>query len=424
MRIRSTLNFTFAFLVLVVGAVAQEQPKNTLTSTQQNLIDEKRAWVKEVEAGDYFFWERFFRRLENKREFPMPTEWYVPSALVEGGINMPLPVAIPTQRTIPASAFKQIEDYAFARQTGALLVMRNGVIEYEKYAEGEHAGSLLPVRSFTKGLPSLLIGISIGEGKISSLDDPIGNYIDEWKSDPRGKITIRQLLHMASGLESVPLAYVPGNKNLLLSEGSDVNKVTLTFARVGEPDTVWALNQVDSQLLGMIVERATGVTFTQYLSARLWRRIGAQTATLNLDGKAGAARTFCCMRAIAADWLRVGQLIANKGRWGDQQVIPRSYVEEMVKPSPANPYMGLHLWLGWKEGAAQQQSAAGTPLIIPHANPYAADDVVYFSGGSSILTWIVPSQKLVIVRWGYDVEDWDTSRIPNVIIRSLTGARK
>lgn len=422
-RANLRLAVTFAGLLTAAGSASAQAPAPpTLSPEQQKLIEEKRAWVREVEAGDYFFWERFFRRLDNPREFPMPEEWYVPSVLVEGGTNAPIPVV--ERPTISAAALRQIDDYAFARQTGALLVMRNGKIEYQKYAEGKHAGSLLPVRSFTKTLPSLLIGIAIGEGRIKSLDEPVETYIGEWKGDPRGAVTIRQFLHMASGLESVPLRYVPGNKNLLLAEGSDVNAVALSFAKTAEPDTTWALNQVDSQILGLIVERATNTPFAQYLSEKLWRPLGANTATLNLDGKAGRARTFCCMRSVALDWLRVGRMIADGGRWNGVQVVPAAYIAEMAKPSPANPYMGLHLWLGWKKGEPARRSAQGTPLMIPHANPYAADDVIYLLGGSSMLTWIVPSLDLVIMRWGDDPKDWDTSFIPNAVIRDLQSRKQ
>ena len=166
--------------------------------------------------------------------------------LVEGQQKGELPRATAKSRRISDAAWKKAVDWAFPRNTYALIAMRNGAIEHEQWAEGYFPGQMLPVRSFTKTLPSLLIGIAIGEGKIRSIDEPVSNYLAEWKDDPRGRITIRQFLTMSSGLAGLDRTREGGPTGFVtqLTDGADVYKAALAFPKVAEPDTVFGLNQV------------------------------------------------------------------------------------------------------------------------------------------------------------------------------------
>ena len=376
-------------------------------------LEEQREWVAEVQKQDYFFWERFFYRLDNPGEFPLPQEWYRPGELVPGEPGAPFPVRPAADRRLSRATIDAIDRYALPRRTGALYVAHEGQIDHQAFGEGFHAGSLVAVRSITKSLNALLVGIAIEDGHIGSVDDPIGKYLSEWSEDARGDITIRQVLHMASGLETVPLSIEPGNKTVRLAEGSDVFAAALAYEKSGPPDRRWSLNQADTQLLGMIIERATGRRFAHYLSEEIWRPMGLGTATVNVDGKYGNARTFCCMRARSEDILKIGQMMIDGGRWRGRQIVPAWWIGEMLKPSPANPKFGLHTFLGW--GPDEEK-----PAIAPaHEEPYRVDGVFYFLGGLSSTLWMIPSQDLVIFRWGDDPPDWDASRVPNLVLDDL-----
>lgn len=380
-------------------------------------------WVQENRDA-FFFWSRFEDLLANPQEFPKPPSFYNPNVLVEGQQKGELPRAAKGRQSISAATWQQAVDWAFPRNTYALIVMRKGVIEHEQWAEGYWPGQMLPVRSFTKSLSSLLIGIAIGEGRIRSVDEPVATYLTEWKDDPRGKITIRQFLTMSSGLAGLDRTRDGGPRSpvVQLTDGADVWRAVSLFPKVAEPDTVFGLNQVDSQVLGIVVERATGRPFADYLSEKLWRPLGAGTATLNVDAH-GHARTLCCMRSALSDWLRVGQMIAQQGRFNGVQVVPASYVAEMLRPSKLNPYHGLHVWLGWRPGTAEVKSPDGRGLWqMPTSKPYLVDDVAYLMGGGFMTTWIVPSQDLVILRWGFEPPKelgWDNSYVPNLLLADL-----
>ena len=158
---------------LLAGLAALAAP------AEQAKID----WVRE-NRDEFFFWSRYEDLLANPAEFPKPLSFYNPNVLVDGEQKGELPRAQAGRQSISPEAWQKAVDWAFARNTHALLVMRNGVIEYEKWADGFHRGQMLPVRSFTKTLSSLLIGIAIGEGRIRSIDEPVGNYLNAVNRHP------------------------------------------------------------------------------------------------------------------------------------------------------------------------------------------------------------------------------------------------
>ena len=382
-------------------------------TTEDQDLAERRAWVAEVEAEDYFYWSRFFYRLDNPGEFPLPTDWYRPGEMVLGAPGPLLPERPASERRLSQETRDALDAYLAPRKTGAFYVMHEGQIEHAFFGNGFHEGSLLAIRSITKSINSLLIGIAIEQGYIASADEPIGTYLTEWQDDPRGDITVRQVLHMSTGLETIRLRAEPDNKVMQLAEGSDVYAASFAFEMTGTPDTQWTLNQVDSQLLGMIIERATGKRFADYLSEVMWRPMGLGTATVNLDGKRGMARTFCCMRARAMDVAKIGQMVLDGGRWNGQQIVPEAWIDEIRVPSPANPQFGLHIFLGWNPDDPKPQ------MIRNQEEPYAVPGVFFFMGGASIVLWMIPSEDLVIFRWGDDPEDWEASYLPNLIIEDL-----
>lgn len=406
-RIARSVASTDAF---AVAKSAEPDPEHA------RLLRDKREWVREVERGDYFFWERFIQRVDNPREFPMPPEWYRPSELVIGEPSAPLPVRTAGSRRLSKTAQRRLRDYLMPRETGAFYVMHAGEIDFQMFDAATHPGSLLAIRSLTKLLPALLVGIAIEEGTIAGVDERVSTYLHEWKGDPRGEIRIRQLLRMTSGLEASPIRSDPNSKGLLLAEGSNVNAVALSFAKIREPDETWLLNNADTQLLGLIIERATGRRYADYLSERIWRPMGLNTATLNLDGKTGEARTFCCMRTQASDWLKLGYMMMHDGRWAGQQIVPAAWLSMLLEPVPGNPKAGSHVLLGWNPG--EPKPAFPMP---PYREPFRVPGVFFMAGGISIGLWMVPSHDLVIFRWGNDPPDWDTSAAPNMVLDGWRG---
>jgi CubicO group peptidase (beta-lactamase class C family) len=135
------------------------------------------------------------------------------------------------------------------------------------------------------------------------------------------------------------------------------------------------------------------------------------------------ARVMCCMRATARDWVRLGVLMVQDGRWHGKQVLPGNWVRTMATPSPRNPSHGLGLWLG-SPYVAKRSFFEGQPGILPQSAPFLAPDVRMMEGGGFRVIYIVPSAQLVIFRHGPTVNDWDHAYLVNSILRRLPAYRR
>jgi CubicO group peptidase (beta-lactamase class C family) len=209
---------------------------------------------------------------------------------------------------------------------------------------------------------------------------------------------------MSSGLQPSGSPVNPWSAGAHERFGPNIAGWQLRQQLVGRPGLTWADQPADSQLLALVIERATKQRYAEYLSVALWRRLGAADAWLWLDRPGGTAHADCCLLARQGDWIRLGELLANGGRYqGDEVVTPR-WLPQLLTPAPGNPTYGSYL----KVKAGKTSEA------------YAAPDVFLVEGRGNRM-WLVPSMALVMLRTGDSLRaGWDDSRIPNLIIR---GAR-
>ncbi|MEI9911724.1 MAG: serine hydrolase [Bacteroidota bacterium] len=156
-------------------------------------------------------------------------------------------------------------------KTVAVVVIKNGSLLYEKYWDGYSDSSLSNSFSMAKSITSLLIGAAIKEGKIRSVDEAVSNYLPEFKEGLAAKLIIKDLLTMTSG-SNWDEAYV--NPFSVTTEGyygSNLYK-TATGVKINrEPGTHYYYKSGDTELLGLIVEKATGKSLSQYASEKLWQ---------------------------------------------------------------------------------------------------------------------------------------------------------
>jgi len=228
------------------------------------------------------------------------------------------------------SRFKTFLDTNLAHsQTYSFLIIRNDSILYENYWNEQTPQSLLPAFSVAKSFVATLISIAHTEGKIKSLQDPITNYIPElYKRDPRFfSITIQHLLDMRSGIKSNEDYYNPNSDVLKLGFGSNIWSV-IKKIKIEQPTGEFDYKSVNTQLLAIILERATGVKTQQYMQEKLWEPIGMESnATWNIDSKkTRMVRAFCCINMVTRDYAKLGRLYLNNGNWNGAQIIPASFV--------------------------------------------------------------------------------------------------
>jgi CubicO group peptidase (beta-lactamase class C family) len=317
---------------------------------------------------------------------------YTPRIVLPGRSQPAAPRENPVEEKLDVSALQAASDYAEARQSKSLIITRHGYIVFERYWQGSTFDTVVDSRGLGRVLASLTAGVAIDERKIAWPDEPVGYLIPAWSKDPRGVITVRNLLQMSSGLGSSTPAY--GTTRVLdMSLGAP-------------PGTRWLDQNADPDLLGQVIHRATGRSYADYVSEAIWARIGAGDASLWLDNQGGEPHVDTGFFARQSDWLRVAELLLNNGNYQGDEVISPRWVPELLKPSRSNPNYGSYVRLGLHPA--------------PGASPYATRDVLMVEGGGNRM-WLVPSLQLAILRTGSQLAgDWDDGRIPNLVIR---GAR-
>ncbi|RZL30794.1 MAG: class C beta-lactamase-related serine hydrolase, partial [Rubrivivax sp.] len=346
--------------------------------------------------------------------FDKPQQW--PAERVAGGGATALPrrasACLNDATLAPALAeIQRLKSYSF-------LVWRDGAIEVEYYAPGFNADTRAEPASMHKSVVGILVGQAIADGAIPSLQTPVSRWLKEWANDPRGAITVEQLLQMASGLAPLPFDLKPGSAYSRALYGADSTAVPLAAELSDAPGSRFNYASGISQLLGLIIERATGQRYANYLSKRLWQPLGAQDAWVTLDHPGGLARTSSALFARPEDWLRLGLLFAQQGRAdvnaGGKPVVDPAWLKAMSAPSAANPNYGYQLWRGSPHAPRRGYNSA-TPATVPAAQPFLAEDMVYFDGAGAQRVYVSPTEKLVIVRLGAGVFDWDDSLVPNLV---------
>lgn len=408
------------------AAGAEEQPNTRMTAEE---IQAKVDWVNEVEAEDFHFWRRW-RDQPDQAAFRQPQTWYNPMILVDGGVSQPFfPSTGPDEpATIDPEAIAAASSYAMERETQAFMIYHKGKIRHAEFMEGFHESSPISSHSWVKTLHGIVAGFALADGDIESLDDPIENYIHEWKDDPRGQITVRQVLHNTTGLEppfgDIGQAPQPYSKSMQLVEGSDIYGTVLSFELAEQPGASFAHNNPNTQLAGMIIHRATGRNFAHYLGEKLWRPLGAQRGAMRLDGLEGNVISYCCFLSAPADWMRIAHLLMNGGRLPDgAQLLPDGWVDEMLTGSEPNPNYGFQIWTD-AVYMERRPYYPGMPTRFAnyHSEPFAVDDLFYLDGGGKVRVWISPKLDLIVLRMGYpppQAKGFDEAIIPNTIIRGI-----
>ena len=351
-------------------------------------------------------WTYIRRMREHPANSILNVDWYRPKEAVPG---IARPVALPSAEGRDPDAIGEAARLAESKNAAALLVVHNGRIVLERHWHGHRPGDWTNSASMAKSITALLIGIALDEGKISSLDDPAAKWIPAWRNDSRRRITLRHLLQMHAGLKPMGEYEDPFSDASYLALGTNSRYVVDNVPAVVEPGKRFDYNNVNFQALGVVLEAATGRRYAEFLSEKLWKPIGAGDAAVWLDREGGTARAFGYIFASPTDWARLGLLFLNEGQCEGRSVIPRSYLREMLKPSPTEPTYGLGIWLANDEHQRRENEA-----------PFDAAGIFYLDGRYKQRVYMIPSHKVVIVRVGENARGWEESALPNAVMRGLS----
>jgi len=282
-------------------------------------------------------------------------------------------------------------------QTVGFLVIKNNKLLYENYWGGFDKHHTTNSFSAVKSLVSLLIGIAVDEGRIGSIDDRVGAYLEEFNNNGKEAITIRHLLTMSSGLNWSESGANPFSNTAEAYYGKDLVGLISGLEAISPPGIEFKYQSGNTQILGFLLEAATQQTIAEYTEKTIWGKIGAEDdAYWNLDDENGRAKAFCCFYSTPRDYAKLGQLIINKGVWNGLRVVPADYIEECFIPADINDNgkplarYGLHWWV----------------------LNYNGLDICYARGISGQYVIAIPSEGIVIVRTGWKREKVDGTGHP------------
>lgn len=268
------------------------------------------------------------------------------------------------------------------------FVAKDGEVLWEYYWGDYSAESHTNSFSMAKSVVTMLLGKAIEQGYIKSLDQPITDFLPEFKDDELGKkCTIGDLSAMTSGFDWVEDYYHPFDDTAKAYYGNNIEKQMLSKEFNKEPGKHFDYTSGTTQLLGIILERAVGISMSQYLQEEFWQPLGMENdAYWSKDRKNGMEKAYCCLNSNVRDFAKLGQLLLQKGNWNGRQILDSAFVEKMVTPN----YKAFH-----KDEPARYGYSIWTD--------YEHEPNFYgMMGHLGQRVIVIPSENLVIVRLGHE----------------------
>ncbi|MDQ0463188.1 CubicO group peptidase (beta-lactamase class C family) [Caulobacter ginsengisoli] len=299
------------------------------------------------------------------------------------------------------------EAAAHLGETQAVVIIQGGRLIFERYGQGRGPDDTCHSWSKAKSITQALVGLLVGDGK---LDIHAPADVPEWRGagDPRGAITLDQLLRMSSGLKFTEI-YLPDQGSdvieMLFGKGKDdVAGFAAAFPLEHAPNSFWSYSSGTSNIASRCAARALGASgadFEAFMRARLFEPLG-MTSPLPRFDEAGTfiGSSFCF--ATPRDFARFGLLYLRDGVWEGRRLLPEGWVDYARTPTPQNPDglddpYGAHWWLG-----------------IAGPGSFSAN------GYDGQFTVVVPDLDMVIVRHG--ATPMDLKQNLPVWIRALADA--
>lgn len=316
-----------------------------------------------------------------------PEKVFSSKKIKQSGPVWDLPVGTPMDPDKVRYTFKgqsySIAQYLEKTRTTGLLVLKDGKIVFEKYQYDRKPTNRFLSFSMAKTITAMLVGIALQDGLIKSLDDTAATYVPELAQSAYGKVTIRQLLTMTTGVKwNDEVSGTSSSDMLQLNEchmrhrGCESSLALLAAHKefASEPGARFSYSGGDTMVLGHVLRAATKQDVTRFTQDHLWNRLGAEADAAWMVDRQGVENVFGHFSATLRDFARLGLLMANKGTArGDQQVLVPTYWQEMTtpqlpasRPKVATGYFGYgyQLWLDPKPGVFCFRGLKGQAIYV------------------------------------------------------------
>jgi len=265
-------------------------------------------------------------------------------ALTASDLPLPFPATTPTVdfARLPVKPRREepevpLADLLAGSGTTALVILNGGHLAWEHYPNNGSRERANRCFSVTKSITSALIGIAIAEGAIESVDQPIGRWLPDLRDADVGKLTIAHLLEMRSGIGFAEGTW-PWRDQPLTYYATDLRKRLLHLRLLDPVGSFFHYNDWHPLLLALLLERATGMTVTQWLQMRLWTPLGCEyPASMMVDRADGAGLEHLesGLTARALDVAKLGQLYLQRGLWQGRRLLPEAWIDATTSPEGA-----------------------------------------------------------------------------------------
>lgn len=308
--------------------------------------------------------------LDDYREFPNRT--------IEKGTAQPWALhkdynkVKPTQRL--TEAHKDLETVAY-------LIIKNDNIWHESYYDGYGKDSRSNSFSMAKSIVSAALFKAIEEGKIKSLDQKVGDFYPKFGTGMGADMTVGDLSSMASGLSWDERYYSPFSIVTRAYFDDNLEDVILGLDVTEQPGKEFKYLSGATELLGMVITKATGQTLSEYVSDKFWKPMGAANDALwQVDNPDGIEKAYCCIASNARDFSRFGRLFLHNGNWNGKQILSAESVQKMVTPRfDESPQYGYGWWI----------------------HNYFGKKMYYMRGHLGQFVIVIPQDNIIITRLGH-----------------------
>ena len=276
----------------------------------------------------------------------------------------------------------EIEQKNAAWGTVAFLIIKNDSLYFEKYYDGYGVDSKSNSFSMSKSYIAAMLGKAIDEGYVKSIDQPVIDYIPELKGDYASQVTVGDLASMASGQRWDEAYYSPTSVTTAAYFVEDLGQLILDQPIEEQPGISFKYKSGTTQLLAMVIVRATGKTLTEYLYESLWNPIGIEhESSWQVDSKEnGLEKAYCCIASNARDFARLGKLYKDFGKWNGERVLDPTFIAHSLKARfEKSPQYGYSWWL-------KQFKGYNTFMMRGHLGQY----VIVF-----------PEENMILIRLGH-----------------------
>lgn len=284
-------------------------------------------------------------------------------------------VALPQGQPLTLDA-SWLDEAMQTQRIAGLVVLQNGEMRLERYGLDFSAEDKWTSFSVAKSFTSTLVGAALKDGFISSLDDPVSQYITEMQGSNYDDVTIAQLLTMTSGIQwnedyADPNSDVSKFNFHQPEPGMDVTASYMrTLARAHPPGTTYWYSTGETNLIGLLVSRATQQPLASYLSEKIWSKLGAEHDASWVLGPTGHEISGCCIQASTRDFARFGQFILNGAKVNGESIVPADWFSKattaQVNTNLAEFAYGYQWWVK-ADGSFQGRGIFGQGIFIDPA---------------------------------------------------------